>query len=448
MSNANGAPLPEVTTLPNGLRVVTQTMPHLATVSLGVWVATGARHETLREHGISHLLEHMAFKGTKTRSARAIAEEIEQVGGDLNAATSLETTAYYARVLGGDDGLALEILADILQNSNIAEDDLVREKEVVIQEIAGINDSPEEIGFDMMQEAAFGTQAVGRPIIGTPDSVNAITSGDIKGFLASRYTAPDMIIAAAGAVDHAKIVSHAQALFGGLSGVRPGGLETATYIGGIRSSDRVFEQSHLMLGFDGPAYKHPQFYTAQVFSGLFGGGMSSRLFQEVRENRGLCYSIYSSAWGLADVGMFGVHAATGPEMMGELITTIDEELAKAAAHAAPEREVARSKAQLKAGLLMSLESSSSRAEQMARQLMVMGRLIDVKELVAKVDAVTPEGMRAFAEQLATAKNRSVVVIGAGAKSAKFAAQAGHQEKPAAVIKTTKARKPKPSTVST
>jgi predicted Zn-dependent peptidase len=423
--------------------VVTQTMPHLATVSLGVWVATGARHETLREHGISHLLEHMAFKGTKTRSARAIAEEIEQVGGDLNAATSLETTAYYARVLGGDDGLALEILADILQNSNIAEDDLVREKEVVIQEIAGINDSPEEIGFDMMQEAAFGTQAVGRPIIGTPDSVNAITSGDIKGFLASRYTAPDMIIAAAGAVDHAKIVSHAQALFGGLPSTRPGGLETAHYIGGIRSSDRVFEQSHLMLGFDGPAYKHPQFYTAQVFSGLFGGGMSSRLFQEVRENRGLCYSIYSSAWGLADVGMFGVHAATGHEMMGELITTIDEELAKAAATAAPEREVARSKAQLKAGLLMSLESSSSRAEQMARQLMVMGRLIDVKELVAKVDAVTPEGMRAFAEQLATAKNRSVVVIGAGAKSAKYAAQAGHQEKPAA-----KARKPKPSQVST
>jgi predicted Zn-dependent peptidase len=444
MSQANGAPLPEVTTLPNGLRVVTQTMPHLATVSLGVWVATGARHETLQEHGISHLLEHMAFKGTKTRTARAIAEEIEQVGGDLNAATSLETTAYYARVLGGDDGLALEILADILQNSNIAEEDLVREKEVVIQEIAGINDSPEEIGFDMMQEAAFGTQAVGRPIIGTPDSVNAITSGDIKGFLAKRYAAPDMVISAAGAVDHGKIVGHAQALFGGLSSVRPGGLEAAKYIGGIRSSDRVFEQSHLMVGFDGPAYKHSQFYTAQVFSGLFGGGMSSRLFQEVRENRGLCYSIYSSAWGLADVGMFGVHAATGPEMMGELITTIDEELAKAAATAAPEREVARSKAQLKAGLLMSLESSSSRAEQMARQLMVMGRLIDVKELVAKVDAVTPEGMRAFAEQLATAKNRSVVVIGAGAKSAKYAAQAGHQEKSAA----TKARKPKPSHVST
>jgi predicted Zn-dependent peptidase len=446
MSNAHGAPVPEVTTLPNGLRVVTQTMPHLATVSLGVWVATGARHEQLSEHGISHLLEHMAFKGTKTRSARAIAEEIEQVGGDLNAATSLETTAYYARVLGGDDGLALEILADILQNSNIAEDDLVREKEVVLQEIAGINDSPEEIGFDMMQEAAFGTQAVGRPIIGTPDSVNAISSSDIKGFLAARYTAPDMIIAAAGAVDHAKIVSHAQALFGGLSSVRPGGLETASYIGGVRSSDRAFEQSHLMLGFDGPAYKHPQFYTAQVFSGLFGGGMSSRLFQEVRENRGLCYSIYSSAWGLADVGMFGVHAATGPEMMGELITTIDEELAKAAAHAAPEREVARSKAQLKAGLLMSLESSSSRAEQMARQLMVMGRLIDVKELVGKIDAVTPEGMRAFAEQLATAKNRSAVVIGAGSKSAKFAAQAGQQEKPAARTRKPKSTAPNSSNI--
>ena len=432
------APTPEITTLANGLRVVTQTMPHLATVSLGVWVATGARHEQLAEHGISHLLEHMAFKGTKTRSARAIAEEIEQVGGDLNAATSLETTAYYARVLGGDDGLALEILADILQNSSITEDDLLREKEVVIQEIAGINDSPEEIGYDMMQEAAFGAQAVGRPIIGTPASVTAITSSDIKRFLASRYIAPDMIIAAAGAVDHGRVVSHAQALFGGLSGVRSGGLEQASYIGGVRSSDRAFEQSHVMLGFEGPAYKHPEFYTAQVFSGLFGGGMSSRLFQEVRENRGLCYSIYSSAWGLADVGMFGVHAATGPEMMGELITTIDEELAKAAATAAPEREVARSKAQLKAGLLMSLESSSSRAEQMARQLMVMGRLLDVRELVAKIDAVTPEGMRAFAEQLATAKNRSAVVIGAGRKSAAFAAQAGRREPAVARVRKPKA----------
>jgi predicted Zn-dependent peptidase len=442
------APAPEITVLANGLRVVTQTMPHLETTSLGVWVATGARHEQLREHGISHLLEHMAFKGTAKRSARAIAEEIEQVGGDLNAATSLETTAYYARILGGDDGLALEILADILQNSSFSEEDLVREKEVVLQEIAGINDSPEEIGYDMVQEAAFGTQPIGRPIIGTPESVNAISSADLRQFLAARYTAPDMVIAAAGAVEHATIVSHAQALFGGLSGSKAGGIEHAKYIGGVRSSDRTFEQSHLMLGFEGPAYKHPQFYTAQVFSGLFGGGMSSRLFQEVRENRGLCYSIYSSAWGLADVGMFGVHAATGPEMMGELITTIDAELAKAAHTAAPEREVARAKAQMKAGLLMSLESSSARAEQMARQLLVVGRLLEVKELVGKVDAVTPEGMRAFAEQLATAKNRTAVVIGASTRSAAFAAQAGHVAPPQKAAKAGAAKAAKPAKLAT
>ncbi len=416
----NLSPGTALTTLANGLRIVTHRMPHLETISLGIWVATGARHESEREQGISHLLEHMAFKGTSRRSARAIAEEIEQVGGDLNAATSLETTAYYARVLKGDDGIALDILADILQESRFAEEDLVREKEVILQEIAGIKDSPEELAYDLVQEVAFPDQPVGRPIIGTPASVSAITADDLRSFLKRHYQSANMVIAAAGAVDHDQIVRHATALFGSLNArVIEQGIP-ALYKGGAKHTNKSFEQSHLIAGYPGPSYRDPEFYAAQVLSGLLGGGMSSRLFQEARENRGLCYSIYSSAWGLADSGLFAVHAATGAEMMPALIDVVGQELQRVAGERAPEREVARSKAQLKAGLLMSLESSSARAEQMARQLLVAGRLIGVEELIGRVDAVTPEAIRTLAETMVHQSVASVAVVGAGRRSRGFA----------------------------
>jgi predicted Zn-dependent peptidase len=409
-----------VTTLPNGLRIVSHAMPHLETVSLGVWVAAGARHETEREHGISHLLEHMAFKGTTTRSARQIAEEIEQVGGELNAATSLEMTAYYARVLKSDEAIALELLADILQNASYAAADLEREREVILQEIASIQDSPDEIAYDLVQDAAFPDQPVGRPIIGTPDSGRRLTSADLRAFLRSRYLAPRMVISAAGAIDHMNLVRHAEALFGGLNGGEVQAGEAACYVGGRRALEKPFEQSHLLIGFEAPSYREADFYAAQVFSGLFGGGMSSRLFQEVRESRGLCYAIYSSAWGLADAGLFEIHAATGTEMMEELIDVIAHEMADAAAERPREAELARAKAQLKAGLLMSLESSSARAEQMARQVLVFGRWLSAEELIQRVEEVTAERVRAMAERLATSSRPSIAVVGAGRRSAEFA----------------------------
>jgi predicted Zn-dependent peptidase len=409
-----------VTTLANGLRIVSHAMPHLETVSLGVWVAAGARNETEREHGISHLLEHMAFKGTKTRSARQIAEEIEQVGGELNAATSLETTAYYARVLKSDEAIALELLADILQHASYAEADLEREREVILQEIAGIQDSPDEIAYDLVQDAAFPNQPVGRPIIGTPASVRRLSSADLRAFLNSRYVAPRMVISAAGAIDHANLVRLGEALFGGLNGADVQAGEAACYIGGRRASEKPFEQSHLLVGFRAPSYREAEFYAAQVFSGLFGGGMSSRLFQEVRESRGLCYAIYSSAWGLADAGLFEIHAATGAELMDELIEVISHELVDAAAARPSEPELARAKAQLKAGLLVSLESSSARAEQMARQLLAFGRVLAADELIQRVEEVTAERVRATAERLARASPPAIAVVGAGRRSADFA----------------------------
>ena len=414
-----------VSTLPNGLRVVTHAMPHVETSSLGVWVGVGARHETAQQQGLSHLLEHMAFKGTAKRSALEIAEEIEQVGSEINAATSLETTAYYARVLKGDEGLALEILADILQNSAFDPAELDREREVILQEIAATQDSPDEIAYDLIQEAAFPGQAVGRAILGTPQTVTAATADDLRSFLAANYQPQRMIVSAAGAVNHAAIERHARALFGGLPAANGRGSipeEPARYVGGARSSPKAFEQSHVLMGFEGPSYRADQAFTAQVFSGLFGGGMSSRLFQEVREKRGLCYAIYSSAWGLKDSGMFQIHAATGHGMVSELIDVIGAELSVIASAGPTEREVKRSKAQLKAGLLMSLESSGARAEQMARHLLVHGRLIEPRVLVAKVDAVTVEGVLAFAKTMA-ATAPCVAVVGSGKKSAGHAKHA-------------------------
>ena len=417
---------PEISKLANGLTIVSHTLPHLETVSLGVWVAAGARHETEAENGISHLLEHMAFKGTSRRSARDIAEEIEQVGGELNAATSLETTAYYARVLKGDEGVALDILADILQHSAYAEAELEREREVILQEIAGIKDSPDELAYDLLQDAAFPAQPVGRPIIGTPDSVTSFSAGDLRRFLAERYVAPRTVVSAAGAVVHSDIVRHVEALFGTLNTGTSAAPERASYAGGVRSSDKAFEQSHLVLGFNGPSYRDADFFTAQVFSGLMGGGMSSRLFQEVRENRGLCYAIYSSAWGLMDGGMFTVHAATGADEMGELIEVVAGEMQRAAKSAPTEPEVARAKAQLKAGLLMGLESSSARVEQMARHMLAYDRLLTAQDLIARVDAVTPEAVSTFATRMLHGAQPSVAVVGAGEQSSHWAALAHRQ----------------------
>lgn len=413
----------KVSTLGNGLRVVTDNMPHLETVSLGLWVGTGARHESDREHGISHLLEHMAFKGTRQRTAQQIAEEIEEVGGELNAATSMETTAYYARILKGDEGVALGIIADILQNSAFGRPELEGERQVILQEIAATRDSPDDIGYDLLHDAAFPEQSVGRPILGTPESVSSFTAGDLKRFLGRRYGPGNMVISAAGAVRHEKLVRHAEALFGGLTDEkRTTGERPAKYVGGVRVSEKPFEQSHLLIGFPGPSYRDEAFFTAQVFSGLFGGGMSSRLFQEVREKRGLCYAIYSTAWGLRDAGMFGIHAATGAVLMSQLIDVIGVELKRAGDAPPTAAELQRSKAQLKAGLLMSLESSSARAEQLARHLLTHNRVLSNEDLMAKVDAVSAEDVRDFAAELIEG-GLSVSVVGSGRRSRKFAERA-------------------------
>ena len=401
------------TRLANGLTIISDHMPHVETVAIGVWVATGARHESAKEHGICHFIEHMAFKGTARRNAREIVEEIEEVGGELNAATSLDSTAFYARVLKADLAVALEILADIMLNPTYPGEDLERERNVILQEIAATRDSPEEIVMDLLQDAAFPRQPLGRPILGTNKTVAGFSALDMHRFRKARYHPGGMVLSVAGNVDHAALVRHAEALFGELREGKRVAPTPAKYAGGTRLSPRRFEQAHVVMGYEGPSYREPDFYAAQVFSGLFGGGMSSRLFQEVREKRGLCYAIYSSAWGLNDTGMLNIHAATGPETMGALIDVVATELDKAALERPEAGEVRRAKAQLKAGLLMSLESPIARAEQMARQMLALGRLMSTNELIEKVDAVDAEQVRSLAERLVAKSKLSFALAGAG-----------------------------------
>lgn len=404
----------ETTTLANGLTVVSERMPHLKTASLGVWVKAGSRHETDAEHGLSHLLEHMAFKGTGRRSAIDIAVEIEAVGGDLNAATSTEGTAYYARVLGEDVPVAVDVIADILLNPAFDGQELDRERDVILQEIAAYQDSPDDLIYDLVQSAAYPGQAIGRPIIGTPDTVMAITRADLILYRERHYTGRNMVLSAAGAVDHAQLVELAETHFGALPAGEPRDAQPARYVGGALASGRPFEQAHVLVALPAPSYRDAGFYASQVLSGAFGGGMSSRLFQEARERRGLCYSIYSSSWGLSDTGLFMIHAATSADLLPSLIDVVCECYRDVCEGGFSNEEIGRAKAQLKAGLMMSLESSSARAEQMARQLIAHGRIKYPQELLDAVDGVEADQVRASAATAGARGAASVGIVGVGA----------------------------------
>jgi predicted Zn-dependent peptidase len=402
----------EVTTLKSGITVVTDRMPHLETASLGVWVASGSRDERQDEHGISHLLEHMAFKGTRRRTARQIAEEIEAVGGDLNAATGAESTAYYARVLKADVPLALDVLADILSEPIFDNEELIREQNVIVQEIGAAADTPDDLIFEHLQETAFPNQPLGRSILGTPKTVRSFDGGKLRGYLGRNYRAPDMVVAAAGAVEHAAVVAETERRFSSFDGPAGPAPEPAKFGGGSHVEKRELEQVHIALALSGVSVTDPSLYSLQVFTNVLGGGMSSRLFQEARENRGLCYSIYSFHVPYTDVGMFGLYAGTDAADTSELMRLIVDEIASTA-DTLSEPEVARAKAQMKAGLLMALESSGARIEQLARQLMTRGRPIPIEEMVEKVEAVTVESARAAGRALITRGKMATAMLGLG-----------------------------------
>lgn len=391
-----------VSILPNGLRVVTQRMDSVETVSLGVWVATGARFETTEINGASHFLEHMAFKGTDRRSARDIAEQIEDVGGHLNAYTSREQTAYHATVLKEDVPLGIDIISDILLNSRFDPVELDRERAVILQEIGQANDTPDDIIFDRFQEAAFPGQPVGRPVLGTAEIVGAMTRDTLTGYMVAQYTAPRMVLAAAGNLEHDRVAALAQDAFGGVRAGQGTAPVPASYRGGDYRENRDLEQVHLILGFEGMPYNDPDYYAFSVLSTLLGGGMSSRLFQEVREVRGLAYSIYTFGASYVDTGVFGVYAGTGEREAPELVDVLCDELLKSC-DPVPENELRRARAQIKAGVLMSLESTASRCEQLARQMHVYGRPLELDEIAAKIDAVDEAAVRKVAQRVFRSK---------------------------------------------
>lgn len=381
-----------VTVLPSGVAVVTDAMPGLATAAVGVTFGAGARSEADAEHGIAHLLEHMAFKGTARRSARAIAEEIEQVGGDLNAATGVEQTGYSARVLSADVGLALDILSDIVIEPAFDPAELKRERNVIVQEIGGVEDTPDDLVFDWLQETAFPGQALGRSILGTPKSLRGLDETAIRGFRDRCYRAGDTVVTAAGDVIHEAVVEEAARRFEKLPSGAAEKPAPARYAGGDRRAKRDLEQLHVTLAFEGLAFDHDDVYAAQVFSNLAGGGMSSRLFQEIREERGLAYTVHAFHWSYADTGLFGLYAGLGPEDAAEILPVALDVLHEAA-ETADEREVSRAQAQMKAGLLMSFEQPAARADHHARHQLGFGRPLDVAETVARIEAVTVEDVR-------------------------------------------------------
>lgn len=397
------------TRLPSGLRVVTHRMESVETVSLGAWIAVGTRHERADVNGIAHMVEHMAFKGTRRRSARAIAEEIESVGGHLNAYTSREFTAFHATVLAGDEGLALDIVADLLQHAELDTEELERERAVILREIGQSNDTPEDVVFDRFQATAFPDQPVGRPTLGTPRLVGSIQRGALVDYIARHYTADRIVVAAAGKVDHEEFARGVEHAFGGLRAARATAPEPAVYAGGDGRDVRPLEQLHLVLGLEGIAHGDADYYALAVFSAALGGGLSSRLFQDIREERGLVYSIYSFNSSYADSGLFGIYAGTGAEGATEVVQRICANL-KEMADDVDDRELARARAQLKAGILMSLESTAARAEQIARHMLIFGRVLPTKEVTDAVDAVDCDAIARISGRL-RAGRPTVATIG-------------------------------------
>jgi predicted Zn-dependent peptidase len=390
----------DITRLANGFTVATERMPEIATATLGVWVGAGSRNEQPHEHGLSHLIEHMAFKGTARRSARKIAEDIENVGGEINAATSVEYTSYTARVLGENVNVALDVIGDILIHSTFDAGELAREKGVILQEYAAVEDTPDDLIYDAFMETAFAGQAIGRPILGTPDTIRGFDEATIRAFLSREYAPDRMVLAAAGDVDHAQVVDAAERCFGRMPAVGRTAFTPGSYTGGERRISRRLEQANLVLGLPGLSFKDAGYYAAHLFSHVLGGGLTSRLWHEVRETRGLAYSIDAFHWPFSDCGLFGIGAGTSGSDVGELVD-VTLACARRATADIDETELARAKAQMKVGLLAALESPGGRIERAARQLLSWDRIIPSDEIVTKIDAVTVDNVRAAGQRLLT-----------------------------------------------
>lgn len=388
------------TILPNGLTVLTDTIPHAESVALGVWCGVGTRHEDKAENGIAHMVEHMLFKGTPSRDAKALAAEIEAVGGQANAYTGREITCYYVHLLAEHMPLAIDVLADMVLRSTFPDDEINRERGVICQEIGMVADSPDDLVYDQFQETAFADQTMGLPILGRADVIKKLTRDQMIAYVQSRYTPQQMVVAAAGRVEHDAFVDQVVRLFGDLSGGQKiTQTPEAVYTGGEhRETKRALEQVHLVMGFPVGPRTDPHFDSVKALSTLLGGGMSSRLFQEVREKRGLVYSIYTHHMVYADTGLFTVYAGTGADLLPDLVPVVCDELRKVSQDIAG-TEVERVKAQLKASLLMGRERIFSRVDGMVKYWMSFKAPMDVNQRLRQIEAITAHDMQYAARQM-------------------------------------------------
>lgn len=389
----------QISTLANGLRVVTSSRPHTESVTLGIWVNTGSACEKEEINGISHFLEHMIFKGTEKRTSLQISEEFEDVGGQSNAYTSREFTSFYAKMLKQDVELAIDILADIVLHSNFPQGELEKEREVVVQEIKQTIDTPDDIIFDYLQEQAFQNQAVGRSILGPAEKVRSYTGETLSNYRQSNYAAENTVVCAVGNINHEDFVKMVEARMGDMQRHAHFVMDKQIYTGGFYNEKREIEQAHVVLGFEGEAYSQKNYYPAIVFSTILGGGMSSRLFQEIREKRGLVYSVYSFSNSHTQSGLFGIYAGTTKEELKQLMPVVCEEIRKIRTDLVTEQELKRAKTQLKASMLMALESSSATVEVLARQMLIFGRPIPVEEMVEKIEKISREDIREIANKI-------------------------------------------------
>lgn len=394
----------------NGLTVATDTMLEAPSLALGVWVRVGTRDEPAAAQGVAHLVEHMMFKGTKRRDAQALSEAIEGVGGYSNAYTSREETAYYVRVLPEHAELAVDVLADMVQYSLIDAKELERERNVILQEIGQAFDTPEDYIFDCAQEVAFPEQGLGWPILGQPKNIAVMPRDRVTDYIQRCYGAQNMLLLAAGPIEHRALVALAERMFTALPPGQPVQRMAAHYQGGKRHETRDLEQHHLIIGFGAPGWQQPDYPAMQLLTSLLGGGSASRLFQEVREKRGLAYHVSASAQAFCDAGVMQIYAGTSPEQAKELQAVIWDVLARLP-HDLNDSECARAQAQIRAGLIMGQETASSRLEQLAHELLVWGRPLPLSEKLARFAAVTPNQVRAAAQKL-TPSAATIVTLGA------------------------------------
>ena len=420
LKGTDGAGTVRRTVLPGGLRVVTETLPTVRSAAFGIWVGVGSRDETPVLNGATHYLEHLLFKGTERRSALDISSALDAVGGEMNAFTAKEYTCYYARVLDNDLPLAIDVVSDMLTGSLIREEDILTERDVVLEEIAMTEDDPSDVVHDLFAQVMFGSSPLGRPVLGTVDTINALTRDQVAGFYRRRYRPEHLVVSAAGNVDHAKVVRQVEKAFTAAGALKRtdavpadprGGVRALRTAGRVEILDRPTEQAHLVLGLPGLARNDERRWALGVLNSALGGGMSSRLFQEVREKRGLAYSVYSYASSYADTGLFGIYAGCQPKRVEEVLKICQEELQRVAEQGITEEELSRAIGQISGSTVLGMEDTGSLMSRIGKAELCYGTHLSVDDLLTKISAVTLDDVREVASSVLGAHRPSLAVIG-------------------------------------